>query len=232
MGALLTAVHVGLICVVFRAMLGFVSLPLSESLGFYGAYHQDPVNQAIHFLFVPTLLFSFLVYFAHHPLPVVPQLGSLSTLLSCAYGLFYVVLDPKGGVLYCLLQLIPIHAAAMYLVGQDRSGDLDSEKKKKKKSDDAAVSKSEGTKRSLRIAGFLQVLGWYMQIHPGHAVYEGAKPALLDSLGQSLSVAPLFAFYEGLWAAGLFQELHAETKSAVVRKRAELCRAGGSFRFC
>ncbi|CAE8645599.1 unnamed protein product, partial [Polarella glacialis] len=41
---------------------------LQEALGFYGAYHQDPVNQAIHFVFVPALLWSFLVGFAHFPL--------------------------------------------------------------------------------------------------------------------------------------------------------------------
>jgi hypothetical protein len=30
----------------------------------------------------------------------------------------------------------------------------------------------------------VQVVSWYMQIHPGHAVFEGRKPALLDSLAQ------------------------------------------------
>jgi hypothetical protein len=30
----------------------------------------------------------------------------------------------------------------------------------------------------------VHVLSWYMQIHPGHALLEGRKPALLDSLVQ------------------------------------------------
>lgn len=30
----------------------------------------------------------------------------------------------------------------------------------------------------------VQAFSWYMQIHPGHAVLEGRKPALLDSLAQ------------------------------------------------
>lgn len=30
----------------------------------------------------------------------------------------------------------------------------------------------------------VQVVSWYMQIHPGHAVFERRKPALLDSLFQ------------------------------------------------
>ncbi len=30
----------------------------------------------------------------------------------------------------------------------------------------------------------VHVFSWYMQIHPGHALLEGRKPALLDSLVQ------------------------------------------------
>lgn len=30
----------------------------------------------------------------------------------------------------------------------------------------------------------IHVLSWYMQIHPGHAILEGRKPALLDSFFQ------------------------------------------------
>jgi uncharacterized membrane protein YGL010W len=30
----------------------------------------------------------------------------------------------------------------------------------------------------------VHVFSWYMQIHPGHAILEGRKPALLDSLVQ------------------------------------------------
>ena len=29
-----------------------------------------------------------------------------------------------------------------------------------------------------------QVLAWYMQLHPGHKVLEGRRPALLDSFWQ------------------------------------------------
>lgn len=49
---------------------------------------------------------------------------------------------------------------------------------------------------------------------------------------QSLSVAPLFAFFEGVWALGMRPELHAQTLAAVAKQRAEMCAAGGSFSFC
>lgn len=42
---------VGLFVVVVRAMSQ--ATDFSEELAFYGSYHQDPVNQAIHFVFVP-----------------------------------------------------------------------------------------------------------------------------------------------------------------------------------
>ena len=50
----------------------------------------------------------------------------------------------------------------------------------------------------LKWALYIQLLSWCMQLHPGHVVFEGAKPALLDSLGASFSSAPPFAFYEGI----------------------------------
>ena len=37
-----------------------------------------------------------------------------------------------------------------------------------------------------RVAGMLHLLAWYMQLHPGHAIFEGKKPALLDGLVQAL----------------------------------------------
>lgn len=43
--------------------------------------------------------------------------------------------------------------------------------------------------------------------YPGHGMAEGVKPALVDSLAQALGVAPLFAFYEGLWFAGFAPDL-------------------------
>lgn len=40
------------------------------------------------------------------------------------------------------------------------------------------------------------------QIHPGHYIFEGRKPALLDSLVQAFAVAPLFVFFELLFLLG------------------------------
>jgi len=53
----------------------------------------------------------------------------------------------------------------------------------------AASSKKGGARSPRKMSWFsfafvLHALAWYMQIHPGHGVFEGVKPALMDSLGQ------------------------------------------------
>ena len=70
-----------------------------------------------------------------------------------------------------------------------------------------------------------------MQLHPGHGIFEGAKPALADSLGQAIGVAPMFAFLEGLWALGLTPELRSRVLALVAEKRAAMC-AAGDAPFC
>ena len=71
-----------------------------------------------------------------------------------------------------------------------------------------------------------------MQIHPGHKIAEGVKPALMDSLAQALGVAPLFAFYEGLWYMGFAPELKAQVVELVAARRADMCVADPSYPWC
>ncbi|GKY96842.1 hypothetical protein MPSEU_000643300 [Mayamaea pseudoterrestris] len=89
-----------------------------------------------------------------------------------------------------------------------------------------------GTGRMLNYAFGLHLLAWYAQIHPGHFVMEGAKPALATSLGDALTTAPLFAFYEGLWFIGLRKEFQKEVLQLVKVKTRDLCRTGERMRIC
>eukprot|EP00775_Hariotina_reticulata_P006457 gene6457-6686_t len=61
----------------------------------------------------------------------------------------------------------------------------------------------------------VHVFSWYMQIHPGHAVLEGRKPALLDSLGQAVTLAPLFVWFELLFLLGYRPQLLAQLQQRV-----------------
>jgi len=232
-GLVLHAMHLAFFCSILRTMI--TETQLSSALAFYASYHQDPLNQAIHFVFVPTLLYSFIVYFAHFPMLGLsialpggtadePHLLTYATLIPCVYAAYYCYLDPFSGwsQVYGMIVFM-MYASAVRLVLADRRA--------ASKKSDGSVGWA-GTGWPLKLAAALQVLGWYMQLHPGHAVFEGVKPALLDGLGQSLSVAPLFAFYEGLWAFGLQADLHNATAVLVAEQRTAMCAGGGAFRFC
>jgi uncharacterized membrane protein YGL010W len=65
----------------------------------------------------------------------------------------------------------------------------------------------------------LHILGWYMQIHPGHTVFEKRKPALLDSLVQAFAFAPLFVWYEILFRLGVRKEYQIYLEEVVREKR-------------
>eukprot|EP00980_Cylindrotheca_fusiformis_P028493 scaffold22604_cov130-Cylindrotheca_fusiformis.AAC.15 len=82
-----------------------------------------------------------------------------------------------------------------------------------------------GTGSLLKYAFALHVFGWYIQIHWGHKIAEGAQPAVLDSIGGALTVAPLFAFYELLWLLGVNKDLQIETLRLVEQHTQEICSA-------
>ena len=69
-------------------------------------------------------------------------------------------------------------------------------------------------------AGLVHVFCWYAQIHPGHGIYEGRKPALLDSAIQSFLDAPLFVWYEVAFACGYDPALKQELDAAVEKQHA------------
>ena len=69
-------------------------------------------------------------------------------------------------------------------------------------------------------AGLVHVFCWYAQIHPGHGIYEGRKPALLDSALQSFLDAPLFVWYEVAFACGYDPALKQELDAAVEKQHA------------
>ena len=48
----------------------------------------------------------------------------------------------------------------------------------------------------------LQLVSWYMQIHPGHVLIEKRKPALVDSVGDAFLTGPLFVWLDVLFMLG------------------------------
>jgi uncharacterized membrane protein YGL010W len=58
-----------------------------------------------------------------------------------------------------------------------------------------------------KLALALHALAWYMQIHPGHGIFERRKPALMDRFVQAFAAAPFFVWLEVLFAFGYRPEL-------------------------
>lgn len=83
---------------------------LERHFSFYGAYHSNPINIAVHMVFVWPILFTALVllYFTP-PLLSIELLDqsflvlNLGFFLTIIYGVYYVTLDNKAGSLAALL---------------------------------------------------------------------------------------------------------------------------------
>ena len=56
----------------------------------------------------------------------------------------------------------------------------------------------------------LHLLGWFMQIVPGHIVFEKRRAALLDGFIEAFLTAPLFVWMDLLFVLGYRPELKAE----------------------
>lgn len=138
--------------------------------------------------------------------------------LSIFYGVFYLRIDPVGGALYAPL-LYAMYLSAFYFYQQDQKK--------------ARGESWSGTGTLLKYTFALHVFSWYIQIHWGHTILEGAQPAVLESIGGALTVAPLFAFYEFLWLLGVNRELQMETLRLVEQHTLKICSAGNAaMRVC
>lgn len=231
-------VALGLTALVIHGFLSFQTV--GEALGFYGVYHRNPINQLIHFFGVPCIIWSLTVFLVHVKIPFIHvsiripgtklHLLNYGTLLSVLYILFYIHLDKIGGCLYVPLQIL-YYITAVNARDKDQN-QMHQTKGKKSVQQLKSFSSWSGTGGLLKRAGILHFLGWYVQIHPGHGIFEGAKPAVLSSVGGALTSAPLFAFYEGLWFIGVNKQLQKETKVLVDKYTKEMCLAGSQMRVC
>mmetsp|Transcript_6756 Transcript_6756/g.8552 ORF Transcript_6756/g.8552 Transcript_6756/m.8552 type:complete len:247 (-) Transcript_6756:67-807(-) len=231
-------VALAVLCITGNGAANFKDI--HDALSFYGVYHRDPINQLIHFFGVPCIIWSLLVFLSHLKFPLLHSLISVNiplapkhpinyaTIITIGYIIFYIKLDPFGGTLYTPFAYF-LYITAVSIKERDQAK---SAKAKNIYSSNKKNSSWVGTGRALKIAFLVHFLGWYVQIHPGHGIYEGAKPAITESIGGALTSAPLFAYYEGLWYVGLNKALQKETKALVDVHTKELCDKGAVMRAC
>ena len=163
------------------------------------------------------------------------------TLMLTVYCGYYCTLHFFSGAIFSLF-LTAVHLQASVVVTNEKKKMKKDKSKKKEDFDLPSSSSSSSLSKSgkqvaepmtwKRIAFIIHAVGWFMQIVPGHGIYEGVKPALVDSLGQALGVAPFFAFMEGLWMVGLANDLKEKVAFLVAENRLAMCAAGGSYPWC
>ena len=137
-----------------------------ESYRFYRMYHQDPINRLIHAICIPGISWSLCA--------LLPPLHSL--LLVGFYDAAYLYLFVTH---LRHLEMTDFLKLSCFLIGIWGSGSL---------------FHLYGPYHEV-VAWSTFVFSWIMQFL-GHALFEGNRPALLDSMHQSFLMAPLFAYFE------------------------------------
>ena len=66
-------IHCNLPTSLRRLVGGLTNMDMTDQLAFYGAYHSHPINQLIHVIFVPVLIFTFMVVVSYAPPIPLPQ---------------------------------------------------------------------------------------------------------------------------------------------------------------
>ena len=163
------------------------------------AARRNPKNQLIHFIFVPVILFTIVLWLSYTP-PVPNPIHSSSCLapylvlnggffLVAVYSVYYIILDTIAGLSWAACVGFPIWVGAEYLQ-QTHPGN------------------------AWLWAIYAHVFAWFMQIVPGHMYFEMRRPSLMDSFVQSLLLAPLFVWFELLFVLGYRKDLAAEISRA------------------
>jgi uncharacterized membrane protein YGL010W len=199
----------------------------SSAMAFYGVYHREPFNQLIHFFGVPIIVWTILIFQAHLPLttrltlnwPGAPHHPTWATVTTVFYLIYYFQIDAPGALMYAPFLCFMYYTSVLW-TAQDQY-----------QTNKGKLSWT-GTGRLLRLAGLLHAMAWYLQIHPGHRIIEGAQPAVLQSVGGALFTGPLFAFYEGIWYVGLRKEFQRRVLTLVDEYTRELCAKGVPMRAC
>ncbi|KAL4729879.1 hypothetical protein ACLX1H_001908 [Fusarium chlamydosporum] len=173
-----------------------MSLDLEHHLTFYGAYHHNSVNIAIHMVCVPLILvsgFSLATYSGTLiPTPswlTLPYLELNAGIIGASlYSLLYLLLEPFAGFLLAIFCMAGA-AFANYLRQQNPDS-------------------------TFQGALAVHIVCWIFQFI-GHGKYEGRAPALLDNLVQAIFLAPMFVWLEILFKFGYRPELRARVNKKV-----------------
>ncbi|WVO17828.1 hypothetical protein L204_105526 [Cryptococcus depauperatus] len=168
-------------------------LDVEEELAFYSSYHSNKVNQIIHFICIPQILWTWLIVAAHVSPPGAKAINfclgltfqpNLAFVWMVSYMTYYILLDPFGGLSYVPVGTV-LYLSATF-VADSRPSWL------------PGVDSSEISPSVLPFTLAVHVCAWVAQFI-GHGFFEHRAPALTDSLVQALVLAPFFVHLESLF---------------------------------
>jgi uncharacterized membrane protein YGL010W len=193
---------------------------LKKNLIFYGAYHRDPTNVAIHIACVPMLLATALIF-------VRPPLHTLSRILlaDCPQGSNTpsIALGPSRLTALLSQYSLPLNFgttlaltySTLYLILSPNIAGLSSGPLMIGVASLAnRLTSTYNRSKVNTVAIALHLVSWIAQF-VGHGKYEGRKPALVDNIAQALFLAPLFVWYEVLFKLGFYKRLQKEVEVGI-----------------
>jgi len=163
---------------------------LVDQMSVYAAYHDDATNKAIHFVFVPLIVWSGMGLLM---LPGAWHVGTIAVTLALAVAtamlVYYLLLDlPLGVGMVVLFTFLYVTAWQVRV----------------------ALGGAAWMLFAAVFAG-----SWVAQVI-GHSAFEHRKPALVDNLFQ-VFVAPIFVLAEWAFALGLRKPLHDAVRRGMVQ---------------
>uniref|UniRef100_A0A6U0P0Q9 DUF962 domain-containing protein n=1 Tax=Prasinoderma coloniale TaxID=156133 RepID=A0A6U0P0Q9_9VIRI len=174
-------------------------------LTFYYSYHMDQLNQVIHMVFIPAILWTALIWLCYTPPllespadleinghPLVSLNGAFVVIVS--YCMYYIYLDRPFGLAWTV-----IAAPTLYLFAN-------------------AFFAAVGRELAWKYAVAIHISSWAAQ-GIGQGLFEKRAPELLQSIVQSFLVAPLFAFMEIAFAGGYRRSLQKRVHARAMRER-------------
>lgn len=177
--------------------------PLAQHMGMYSAYHRHPMNRVIHFIFVPAIVWTLMVWLDLVPLGINVG-GADITLAFVGVGvllLWYLMLDFALGVAATTVFTVLLVSAIV-------------------------LNETYGAATASTIAAIVFVASWVFQF-VGHGVWEKRRPALMDNLFQIL-VAPMFLIAETAFAFGFRKQLEKAVEAEMAKHLPEGRRPPGA----
>ena len=144
------------------------------------------MNKLVHILCIPMLVWTTTVFLSYIPTYTINYENvefnlTAAGITAFMYVNYYLYLDFRLGILSIFLFYLNVTTASNFVENND-------------------------LQYSVSVSLLIHLASWTLQIL-SHKYFEGNKPALLDSITQSFSIAPLFTLLEFLFILGFRKDL-------------------------